>query len=171
MAIEISEELNLIWNTIKSEMENNHKMSSTAFETWFKDFRLVKLTDTKIVFSTAIETKRKVIKDKFSDFIKESVENALGSCPEILEIIYDPIIETKTPIFNTILRQTSLPTLAQFLFQRIPVEKIITILCLYTDQVDWVKLTLCMLLQTRCMRIILKCQLFVLSVKTLWVSL
>ena len=103
MYIEISEETNLLWNTIKSEMENNHKMSSTAFETWFKDFRLVKLTDTKIVFSTSIETKRKVIKDRFSDFIVESVKNALGSCPETLEIIYDPVIETKNPIFNGIL--------------------------------------------------------------------
>lgn len=98
MAIEISEELTLIWETIRSEMENNHTMSSTAFDTWFKDFRLVKLTDTKIVFSTPLETKRKIIKDKFYDFIKESVENAIGNCPETLEIIYDPIIENKAPL-------------------------------------------------------------------------
>ena len=89
MAFDNSEELNLIWNTIKSEMEESSTMSDAAYETWFSDFRLVKHDEKRIVFSTSTETKRKVIREKFSGFIQKSVENALGYCPAI-EIICDP---------------------------------------------------------------------------------
>ncbi len=97
MAFDNSEELNLIWNTVKAEMENSSHMSKTAYETWFSDFHLVMLDDNKIVFSTATETKRRVIKEKFSGFIAKCVENAIGNCPHI-EIIYDP--RPKNPNIN-----------------------------------------------------------------------
>ncbi len=101
MPFETSEELNLIWNTIKAEMESSSTMSSTAYETWFTGFRLVMLDENKIVFSTATETKRKVIRDRFSGFISQCVENTLGYCPNI-EIIYEPSEDTpsvQSPIF------------------------------------------------------------------------
>ncbi len=103
MSFDNSEELNLIWNTIKAEMEERSTMSSAAYETWFSDFQLVMHDENKIVFSTATETKRKVIREKFSGFIKESVENALGYCPAI-EIICDPRKENNNDTFPSFLK-------------------------------------------------------------------
>ena len=103
MAFQTSEELDLIWETLKAEMENSSTMSDTAFDTWFSGFRLVDLDNNKMIFSTSTETKRKVIRDRFSGFIEECVESCLGFCPE-LEIIYDPVEESKpiiNPIFNS----------------------------------------------------------------------
>ena len=103
MAFDTSEELSLLWETIKSEMENSSTMSATAYETWFSDFRLVRHDNNKLVFSTATETKRKIIREKFYGFISKCVENALGNCPAI-EIIYDPIHETVNPTFPAYLK-------------------------------------------------------------------
>ncbi len=104
MAFETSEELNLIWNTIKAEMESSSTMSQTAYETWFSDFRLVMLDNKKIVFSTATETKRKVIREKFSGFITQCVEKALGYCPSYIEIIYDPVTEKVPSVYSPVLK-------------------------------------------------------------------
>lgn len=109
MSFQTSEELDLIWNTIKSEMEESSTMSETAYETWFSGFRLVMLDENKIVFSTVTETKRKVIRDRFSGFISKCVENTLGYCPNI-EIIYDPVTEQNNipfPAFQSQVKEES----------------------------------------------------------------
>ena len=49
MPFNTTEELSLIWNTIKAEMEEKSTMSTAAFETWFADFRLIALENNKIV--------------------------------------------------------------------------------------------------------------------------
>lgn len=102
MALSATEDLNLFWNSIKAEMDQQTSMSSAAYETWFSDFQLVALEDKRIVFSTSTDMKRKIIREKFIGFISECVENAIGYSPSI-EIICAPSQESTT-ILNNILK-------------------------------------------------------------------
>ncbi len=88
MSFVISEELDLIWTSIKNEMDANSNMSHSAYETWFADFKLVSLDKNKIVFATGTEMKRKIILSNFSDFIRQCVVSSIGDCPKI-EVICD----------------------------------------------------------------------------------
>ena len=102
MPFDTSEELNMIWSTIKAEMEERSTMSAAAFETWFSDFHLIALENNKIVFSTGTDMKRKIIREKFLPFVSECVESALGYSPTI-DIICTPVQEN-VPIYKDILK-------------------------------------------------------------------
>lgn len=100
MSFETSEELQLIWTSIKSEMDAGSKMSETAYETWFSDFKLVAFDKNRIVFATGTEMKRKIIISKFLDFISDSVVSAIGDCPHIEVICDAPQSEQINPFFG-----------------------------------------------------------------------
>ena len=102
MSFETSEELDLIWESIKNEMEQSKTISESSFNTWFSNFKLVSLDKNKIVFSAANEMKRKMIVSNFSDFIRGCVASTIGSCPK-LEVICDaPQLEINNPMIHTV---------------------------------------------------------------------
>ena len=98
MSFETTEELELIWESIKNEMDATKTISESSYNTWFSNFRLVSLDNNKIVFSAANELKRKMIVSNFSDFLRSCIASTIGECPK-LEIICDaPQMEANNPV-------------------------------------------------------------------------
>ncbi len=100
MSFETTEELELIWESIKNEMDATKTISESSYNTWFSNFRLVSLDNNKIVFSAANELKRKMIVSNFSDFLRSCIASTIGECPK-LEIICDaPQMEANNPMIH-----------------------------------------------------------------------
>lgn len=90
MAVLSNKELEMFSASIFEYMKEHRTMSETAFDTWFGDFRLVYMDEKKLIFATAEEMRRKVITDRYSAFVTESVSKALDMNLQI-EIICDGV--------------------------------------------------------------------------------
>jgi len=73
-------------------LEEKATMSRTAFDLWFSDLHLVSISDDKVVLATPQDLKRKFIADRYMDFVRECVWDALDYKPKV-EIICDGIKE------------------------------------------------------------------------------
>lgn len=85
-----NKQLEMFQTSILEYMKENRTMSQTAFETWFNDFRLVYMDEKKFVFATSAEYSRKVINDRYFDFVTKCVREALDMSPTI-EVICDGV--------------------------------------------------------------------------------
>ena len=73
-------------------LEEKATMSRTAFDLWFSDLHLVSISDDKVILATPQDLKRKFIADRYMDFVRECVWDALDYKPKV-EIICDGIKE------------------------------------------------------------------------------
>ena len=82
----------MYYQSIYAMLEERSTMSRTAFDLWFSDFHLVSISDDKVVLATPENLKRKIIVERYMDFIRECVWEALDYKPKV-EIICDGIKE------------------------------------------------------------------------------
>lgn len=108
MAVTSERELEMYQASVIEYMREHRKMSETAFDTWFSDFRLVYLDEKKMVFATSMEMCRKIIQEKYYKFICDSVEASLDMTPNV-EIICDgqPTPEYSLSPFLNIQKESS----------------------------------------------------------------
>jgi len=81
-------DLSAIWQIILNNIRDERSMPETAIDLWFKKFRLVSLEPNLAVFATDTEAKRRIIKDKYTEFLARHVENVIGFSLDI-EITVD----------------------------------------------------------------------------------
>lgn len=81
-------DLSAIWQIILNNIRDERSMPETAIDLWFKKFRLVSLEPSLAVFATDTEAKRRIIKDKYTEFLSRHVENVIGFSLDI-EITVD----------------------------------------------------------------------------------
>lgn len=81
-------DLSAIWQIILNNIRDERSMPETAIDLWFKKFRLVSLEPNLAVFATDTEAKRRIIKDKYTEFLSRHVENVIGFSLDI-EITVD----------------------------------------------------------------------------------
>jgi len=70
-------DLENIWNVFLAKVEE--KVKPVLFETWFKDTKLIKLTDDTATIKVSWEVQKKHLKDNYNELIKETFMDVTGS--------------------------------------------------------------------------------------------
>jgi len=70
-------DLNNIWSVFLAKVEN--RVKPVLFETWFKDTKLIKLTDDTATIKVSWEVQKKHLKDNYNELIKETFMDVTGS--------------------------------------------------------------------------------------------
>jgi len=70
-------DLENIWNVFLAKVEE--KVKPVLFETWFKDTKLIKLTDDTATIKVSWEIQKKHLKENYNELIKETFMDVTGS--------------------------------------------------------------------------------------------
>lgn len=83
MEIENGADLSIIGTLLEEIMHSNYKNSEQSYELWFGRLRLRRLSAEEAYFVCENELKRKIITDKFSDYIGECLKEVIGYNPGV----------------------------------------------------------------------------------------
>ena len=85
-------DLNNIWSVFLAKVEN--RVKPVLFETWFKDTKLIKLTDDTATIKVSWEVQKKHLKDNYNELIKETFMDVTGSIFNFdNEDIFDSVLD------------------------------------------------------------------------------
>lgn len=97
--------VDVLWNNFLSQIKS--ELTSLAFDTWFNDTKLHKLENGKAIIIVPMQIHKKHLADKYSDIIKEKLNETTGTNFE-LEFILESEIEKEKEkdVINNIVNDT-----------------------------------------------------------------
>lgn len=97
--------VDVLWNNFLSQIKS--ELTSLAFDTWFNDTKLHKLENGKAVIIVPMQIHKKHLADKYSDIIKEKLNETTGTNFELEFILESEIEEEKEKnVINNIVNDT-----------------------------------------------------------------
>ena len=69
--------VDVLWNNFLSQIKS--ELTSLAFDTWFNDTKLHKLENGKAIIIVPMQIHKKHLADKYSDIIKEKLNETTGT--------------------------------------------------------------------------------------------
>ena len=85
--------VDVLWNNFLSQIKS--ELTSLAFDTWFNDTKLHKLENGKAIIIVPMQIHKKHLADKYSDIIKEKLNETTGTNFELEFILESEIEEEK----------------------------------------------------------------------------
>lgn len=97
--------VDVLWNNFLSQIKS--ELTSLAFDTWFNDTKLHKLENGKAIIIVPMQIHKKHLADKYSDIIKEKLNETTGTNFELEFILESEIEEEKEKnVINNIVNDT-----------------------------------------------------------------
>lgn len=96
--MEKKDELSAIWKFIYDNMMEDREISSTAIGLWFGNFDLRDLSAEKAVFAVDQVAKVDVIKNRYTDYLRDHLERVIGFAPPEIEIYVDDSLRGDPPV-------------------------------------------------------------------------
>ena len=106
-----------IWSVVLEQL--SRKLTPTTIKAWFADCRPVEIEDSRLVISTKSDFKRDIIKDRYSEIVKEILSDLFSSKFDLLVLTEEELADYVSPKSA----DNDLPEMEGYTFDRFIVGK------------------------------------------------